>query len=531
MNRLSRAIACLLVTTSPAFATSLGSAFSYQGNLNFNNSPANGDFDFRFVLYTAATNGTALDTVTLSDQTVSAGLINESLDFTEIPFNGQALWIEVQVRASGGSTYTTLAPRQPINATPYALFALAGNQGPQGPQGDAGTQGPTGPAGSTGGAGPTGPQGPTGATGAQGSAGAQGPAGATGARGAAGFVTLPFQTNDSSATSFEIDNYYAGESGSAIRGVAENSGIDGGYGVVGVGGRAGVLGAIESGQAAVIGEALVQPGGFGTGVMGVTQSANSGDAGVLGANNGSGSLSPGVIGQSYSAAPGVYGTSQSGAGVAGSGQSSFGVQATGNAAGLSGAALDVIANHSAGIAILANATSTDATAVFANGNGAGVILKGFGPGGATEFQVDASGDVYAHGAFHPNGVDYSDQLPATTNIGPGDVVVIGADGLLHRSSHRASRKVAGVFSTQPGVVGQRDDERRTTIPVALAGMIPVKVTNENGDIQPGDLLVSSSTPGHAMRASQNPASGTVIGKAMEALRASSGEIQMLVMLR
>jgi hypothetical protein len=57
------------------------------------------------------------------------------------------------------------------------------------------------------------------------------------------------------------------------------------------------------------------------------------------------------------------------------------------------------------------------------------------------------------------------------------------------------------------------------------------VTSENGMIHTGDLLVSSSRPGRAMRAPKNSQPGTVIGKAMQGLDADSGGIEMLVMLR
>ena len=111
MRNLSRILACLLTaSTIPAFAAPLGSAFTYQGNLNFNGSPASGNFDFQFALYTAASGSSAVDTITLNDQIVSGGLITASLDFTDVPFNGQALWIEVRVRPTGSGTYTTLTP-------------------------------------------------------------------------------------------------------------------------------------------------------------------------------------------------------------------------------------------------------------------------------------------------------------------------------------------------------------------------------------------------------------------------------------
>ena len=51
-------------------------------------------------------------------------------------------------------------------------------------------------------------------------------------------------------------------------------------------------------------------------------------------------------------------------------------------------------------------------------------------------------------------------------------------------------------------------------PISLAGLVPAHVTNENGNIMPGDLLVSSSKPGYAMK-NDNPKDGTVVGKAFD----------------
>lgn len=190
------ALACLLLTGVPAWSASVGSAFTYQGNLDFNGSPASGNFDFQFALYTVAAGGTAVDTITLTDQTVSDGLINASLDFTDVPFTGQALWIEVGVRPAGSGTYTTLTPRQAITATPYALFALSGNRGATG------ATGPSGAAGSTGAQGATGSPGMQGATGAQGLTGAQGPTGA---------IALPYSgTTSASGAALQVANSGAG---------------------------------------------------------------------------------------------------------------------------------------------------------------------------------------------------------------------------------------------------------------------------------------------------------------------------------
>ena len=57
-----------------------------------------------------------------------------------------------------------------------------------------------------------------------------------------------------------------------------------------------------------------------------------------------------------------------------------------------------------------------------------------------------------------------------------------------------------------------------------------EATTQNGPITPGDLLVSSSTPGHVMRC-RDPqrCQGALIGKALEPLRTDTGVIEMLLM--
>ncbi len=68
------------------------------------------------------------------------------------------------------------------------------------------------------------------------------------------------------------------------------------------------------------------------------------------------------------------------------------------------------------------------------------------------------------------------------------------------------------------------------VPVAFSGIVQCKADASAGPIAVGDLLTTSPTPGHAMRAS-NPAPGTVVGKALEPLASGTGLIKVLVMLR
>jgi hypothetical protein len=123
-------------------------------------------------------------------------------------------------------------------------------------------------------------------------------------------------------------------------------------------------------------------------------------------------------------------------------------------------------------------------------------------------------------------------LPAVQGLEAGDVLVIDSNGQLTRSTEPYQTSVAGVYSTRPGFVGGQPVERDIpgTIPLAIIGVVPVKVSAENGSSRPGDLLAASSIPGHAMKVGLNPSSGTVIGKALENLDEGVGVIKMLVTL-
>jgi hypothetical protein len=121
-------------------AEPLGTSFIYQGRLVESGTPANGQFDFRFELFNAPRAGSSSGPVVgLTGVPVQDGQFRVSLDFGAA-FDGTAFWLEVSVRPGGSGGYTILAPRQPIAATPYALYALTprGEAGPPGPKGDPG---------------------------------------------------------------------------------------------------------------------------------------------------------------------------------------------------------------------------------------------------------------------------------------------------------------------------------------------------------------------------------------------------------
>ncbi len=104
-----------------------GSAFTYQGRLTSGGAPVNGQCDFQFSLFDAASAGTQIgSTQTAGDISVMNGLFTVAINFGGGAFNGAARWLEIGVRCPAGSgSYTTLSPRQTLTAAPYAL-ALPG---------------------------------------------------------------------------------------------------------------------------------------------------------------------------------------------------------------------------------------------------------------------------------------------------------------------------------------------------------------------------------------------------------------------
>jgi hypothetical protein len=121
---------------------------------------------------------------------------------------------------------------------------------------------------------------------------------------------------------------------------------------------------------------------------------------------------------------------------------------------------------------------------------------------------------------------------------PGDVLVIGANSGsdVAKSSEPYSTLVVGVYSTKPGVVGRRQTTgtktSTTAVPMAMVGIVPTKVSAENGAIKRGDLLVTSSTAGYAMKGTDRSLlAGAVLGKALGALDSGTGVIEAVITLQ
>jgi len=124
------------------------------------------------------------------------------------------------------------------------------------------------------------------------------------------------------------------------------------------------------------------------------------------------------------------------------------------------------------------------------------------------------------------------------NATPGTVMVLSDEsvGEVQESINPYDKKVAGVISGagnfKPGILLDKKENGNDRVPIALMGKVYCKVDAQYASIKTGDLLTTSSTPGHAMKAGDSlQAFGAIIGKALEPLSEGKSLIPILVTLQ
>jgi hypothetical protein len=160
-------------------------------------------------------------------------------------------------------------------------------------------------------------------------------------------------------------------------------------------------------------------------------------------------------------------------------------------------------------------------------------VRVFDVNGTLRIHLDGrDGDIKLLGADCAEHFDVRDGR----ELEPGTVLVIDTDGRLAESVRPYDRRVAGVVSGaggfRPGLLLDSHDLEGSRKPVALMGKVYCKVDAEAGAIDVGDLLTTSGTAGHAMKATDPArAFGGVLGKALAPLRRGRGLVPILVTLQ
>ena len=148
------------------------------------------------------------------------------------------------------------------------------------------------------------------------------------------------------------------------------------------------------------------------------------------------------------------------------------------------------------------------------GTGAEAALEvaSIGGGGNKDLEVTTGGKFIVNGrakcdVLEIAGADLVESFEvASDNVVPGAIVVIDRSnpGALTTSTQPYDRTVAGVVSGAGGIsvgvyMGEGSGLGGDT-PVAMTGRVYARCTTENGPIEPGDMLTTSSLSGHAMKA-------------------------------
>ncbi len=532
-----------------ARADAVGTAFTFQGQLKDAGAAANGVYDIQYSLWRDATSndpGEQVGPLLLAcDRTIVDGLVTTQLDFGTGVFNGEACWLQINIRVSESpgcdpGEYTALLPRQSLTAAPYALYALnaPGGSGSWTASGDniynnnAGYVGiGTGSPSSTLHVRDTGSGDPS-------------PAARIGLQwfrpmdlndwfsievGGLGIGTgssprlvresgtaMYFQTEDTMNSALRSTQMMLDADGKLGIGTTTPISMVEAVSATGVHGirsttTAIPMAAIRTSTSgtwpAIHGESASQSNGA-SAIRGfITSTSGSESAAVFGHNYGTEMNSYGVKGSHAGLGIGIYGLSVNGTGVYG--------QSTATVGGIG-----VTAKAVNGYALYAESTGTGMAARFV---------------GNVDIVSSTTGQTlieFGEGLDYAEGFDVSDER----EIAPGTVLIIDATvaGKLAISNAPYDRKVAGIVAGANGLgsavrlgAGEYDFD------VALAGRVYCNVDASYGAIQPGDLLTTSPTPGHAMRViDRDKAQGAILGKAMQPLeQGEKGQILVLVTLQ
>ena len=474
---------------APASAQSttaaMGSAFTYQGMLRNGGSLAQGGHDFVFALWSDSTGGSQIgSSLTTLGVQVTNGFFTVALDFGSSAFDGNARWLNVQVRTAGGGSYTALSPRIALRPAPYALRSANAGQWTNDTYGidylsKVGIGTTTNPT-----------------------------------------ATMWVNSGTTNNNTLYVTSSNGPWAALGIRNFGSN-----GWGLYDdtsmnhyLYGRLG-LGQLNPAYPLDVQNTV----GSGLRILstGTSLSAGYPGEGVRAAMFVHGNTGSGAFGSNSN---GIFASSDDARAVTAWSNTNWGVDGNCIASGCYG----VLGTPNEGVFGYTPNTSHPAAHLLAPTGGTALLADGIIK--TKTLQILGGSDL-------AEPFDVSRAAGVTPE--PGSVVVIDPahPGDLVVSDRAYDTRVAGVISganrLAPGMVMQSDAEHsHGDHPVALTGRVWCKVDASYGAVKPGDLLTTSPTPGNAMLAGE-PAlrSGAVIGKAMTSLEAGCGLVLVLVSLQ
>ena len=236
---------------------------------------------------------------------------------------------------------------------------------------------------------------------------------------------------------------------------------------------------------------------------------------------------------------GVFASSTSGEGMHGETSSPVFAAIAGYSLNPSGSSAGVWGSSKAGEGVHGETNSTGSAAVVGiqlNPASTGAAIfgehKGDGPAGFFQGNVVVTKDIFLTNADCAEDFD----IARAEAIEPGTVMVIDREGALAQSHQPYDKRVAGIVSgagpCRPAIVLDKQESHPGRMPIALVGKVYCKADAQYSPIDVGDLLTTSPTPGHAMKATDpGKAFGSVIGKALGMLEAGTDLIPVLVALQ
>jgi hypothetical protein len=351
-------------------------------------------------------------------------------------------------------------------------------------------------------------------------------------------LALPYAGTGNAASSlFSITGQGAG---TAVEGIADGEGLAGRFEVRNAASASPAITVKTVGNGTAGNFMVDRTTGTSPAVKGEVNSqfANFGTAGIYGVSSGT----AGMAGLFYSSNPAGSGpalialTEGSGNGItvnAGGRGNGVDASADGNGSAIYGWTPNFGTGRAARFANFNSANNNSTVLISTAGTGSTLQvnhtgtsgnLAVFQSAGSNIARISKTGLGYFNGGTQNSGADIAEAFDVINDVSgyePGDVLSIATsrDRTIEKSAEAYSDLVLGVYATKPGVLLTEeniDSDLKGKVPMGVVGVIPTKVCGEGGMIRRGDLLVTSSIPGVAMKADKGRVqAGQILGKALQ----------------